>query len=145
MSTLIQSVKKKKIFKKSKVQVKALENCPQKRGICMKLTIMSPKKPNSADRKIAKLRLSTLKKIIAYVPGIGHNLQNYASVLVRGGGVPDLPGIHYKLIKGKYDFSWKEVFLRRKQRRSKYGVPSVRGRRMRRRKRKKHRRRKIKK
>jgi len=99
---------------------------------------MSPKKPNSADRKIVKLRLTTSKKIIAYIPGIGHNLQEHASVLVRGGGVPDLPGIHYKLIKGKYDFSWKEVFLRRKQRRSKYGVPSLRGRRMRRRKKKKH-------
>lgn len=123
MATLRQSIKRKKIVLKKKKKSPALENCPQKKGICLKVVIMKPKKPNSALRKVAKVRLATKKKVIAYICGIGHNLQEHASVLVRGGRVPDLPGLHYKLIKGKFDFSWKEYFLRR-QARSKYGIPS---------------------
>jgi small subunit ribosomal protein S12 len=122
MATVRQS-SKSRYHKPSKRRSTALEGCPQKRGICFKVTIMKPKKPNSAIRKIAKVRLSTKRKIVAYICGIGHNLQEHASVLVRGGRVRDLPGMHYRLIKGKYDFSWKEFFLR-KQSRSKYGIPS---------------------
>ncbi len=100
--------------------VKALEGCPQKKGVCVKLRIVKPKKPNSAQRKVAKLRLSTRRMIIAYIPGQGHNLQEYSSVLVAGGRAPDLPGVRYTLIKGKYDLSLKEIFERRKKL-SKYG------------------------
>lgn len=136
MATIRQSGFRKRVFKGRIIRVKALEGCPQRRGICFKVTTTNPKKPNSAVRKIAKVRLTTRRKVIAYIPGIGHNLQEHASVLVRGGRVRDLPGMHYKLIKGKLDFSWKEMIIRR-QGRSKYGVPSERGRKLRK-KRKKH-------
>jgi len=101
---------------------RALERCPHKKGVCYKVTTMKPKKPNSAIRKIAKVRLSTKRKVICYIPGRGHELREYSQVLVRGGHVPDLPGIQYHLVKGKYDFSWKET-VPRKNRRSKYGIP----------------------
>ncbi len=122
MSTLRQAAVNR-INRKRKQRSSALQRCPQKKGVCFKVGLMSPKKPNSAIRKIAKVRLSTGRKILTYISGIGHNLQEHASVLVRGGRVRDLPGMHYKLIKGKFDFSWKEHFLRR-QSRSKYGIPS---------------------
>lgn len=112
-----------RINRKRKSHSPALQRCPQKRGVCFKVGLMSPKKPNSAIRKIAKVRLTTGRKVVAYISGIGHNVQEHASVLVRGGRVRDLPGMHYKLVKGKYDFSWKEHFLR-KESRSKYGIPS---------------------
>lgn len=96
---------------------------PHLKGICLKIRTMSPKKPNSAVRKIAKIMLTTRRIILAYIPGQGHNLHEHSRVLVRGGKVPDLPGIHYKLIRGKYDFSWNELFLRR-NRRSKFSIPS---------------------
>lgn len=143
MCSIGQSQKKKKKFRRKFVRVHALNKCPQRRGICTKIVIMNPKKPNSADRKVAKLRLTTKRKILAYIVGLGHNLQEHASVLVKGGRVRDLPGMHYKLVKGKLDFSWKEVFGRRKQRRSKYGVPTIKGPKMRRR-RKKHKKKVIK-
>lgn len=85
--------------------VKALNGCPQKKGVCIKLRIVKPKKPNSAQRKVVKLRLSTRRMVIACIPGQGHNLQEYSSVLVAGGRAPDLPGVRYSLVKGKYDFS----------------------------------------
>jgi small subunit ribosomal protein S12 len=100
--------------------VKALKSCPQRKGVCVKLRIVKPKKPNSAQRKVVKLRLSTKRLIIAYIPGQGHSLQEFSSVLVSGGRAPDLPGVRYSLIRGKYDFSWKENFIRRKKL-SKYG------------------------
>src|SRR5690606_15435696 len=90
--------------KKKFVIAKNLIKCPQKRGVCIKIYIMKPKKPNSANRKVAKIKLSTGKKIIAYINGAGHNLQPHSIVLVRGGRRRDLPGIHYQLIRGKYDF-----------------------------------------
>jgi small subunit ribosomal protein S12 len=93
---------------------------PAKKGVCVKLRIVKPKKPNSAQRKVTKLRLSTKRMIIARIPGQGHNLQEYSSVLVSGGRAPDLPGVRYTLIKGKYDFSRREDFVRRKKL-SKYG------------------------
>jgi small subunit ribosomal protein S12 len=103
---------------------KLLKACPQKKAICVKIRTMSPKKPNSAVRKIVKVRLSTGRLILAYIPGQGHNLHEHSRVLVRGGKVPDLPGLHYKLIRGVYDFAWAETF-ERKNRRSKFGVPDL--------------------
>ena len=101
---------------------KGLENCPQKKGICFKVLTMKPKKPNSEVRKIAKVTLSTRRNVTCYIPGSGHELREYSRVLVRGGHVPDLPGVQYRLIRGKCDFSWEEKFIR-KNRRSKYGIP----------------------
>jgi small subunit ribosomal protein S12 len=97
----------------------ALERCPQKKGICIKLVLRTPKKPNSALRKVAKLKLSNKKRIYAYIPGEGHNLQEYSTVLMRGGRVKDLPGIKYHLIRGKLDLSG---IKNRKTSRSKYGT-----------------------
>jgi len=107
--------------KKHKISIPALDFCPQKKGICVKIRIVKPKKPNSAQRKIARIRLSNNKLITAAIPGQGHNLQEYSNVLVRGGRANDLPGVRYKLIRGCYDFSSKEDFNRRKSR-SKYGI-----------------------
>lgn len=100
---------------------KLLLGCPQKKAVCLKIRTMSPKKPNSAVRKIVKVRLSTMRQVLAYIPGQGHNLHEHSRVLVRGGKVPDLPGLHYKLIRGKYDFTATETFERR-NRRSKFGI-----------------------
>jgi small subunit ribosomal protein S12 len=99
-----------------------LKKCPHKKGVCIKVTTMKPKKPNSATRKIAKVRLSNQLRITAYIPGAGHDLREYSHVLVRGGHVPDLPGVRYHLVRGKFDFGYKESF-ERMHRRSKYGVP----------------------
>ena len=103
----------------SKVKRAALQSCPQKRGVCLKVRIMKPKKPNSAQRKVARVRLSTQQAITAYIPGQGHNLQQYSVVLVRGGRVRDLPGIRYKVIRGVLDAAGVQ---KRGQRRSKYGT-----------------------
>lgn len=100
----------------------ALDGAPFKRGTCVKVKTMKPKKPNSAIRKIARVKLSNSKMITAYIPGQGHNLQEHSVVLVRGGRTKDLPGLHYKLVRGKYDFDWREHFTR-KNARSKYGIP----------------------
>jgi small subunit ribosomal protein S12 len=105
---------------------KGLAGCPHRKGVCVKVTTMKPKKPNSAIRKIAKVKLSTFRRITCYIPGIGHDLREYSHVLVRGGYVPDLPGVQYHLVKGKFDFSFRESFDRI-QSRSKYGIPRKRG------------------
>jgi small subunit ribosomal protein S12 len=97
----------------------ALKGSPQKRGVCMRVYTKTPKKPNSAIRKIAKIRLSNTREIIAYIPGEGHNLQEHSVVLVRGGRVKDLPGIKYKVIRGILDA---QGLKQRKQGRSKYGT-----------------------
>ncbi len=108
--------------KKSHYNVTAqLKKNPQLKAVCIRVYTVKPKKPNSAIRKVAKVRLSTRRNIIAYIPGQGHNLQQHSTVLVRGGKIPDLPGVHYKLIKGKYDFDAKENFLRTNSR-SKFGI-----------------------
>lgn len=99
---LAKNIRNKKLHTNN---VKALNKCPQKKGVCSKLRIVKPKKPNSAQRKIVKLRLSTRRFILARIPGQGHNLQEYSSVMVRGGRAPDVPGVRYTLVKGKYDFS----------------------------------------
>lgn len=97
----------------------ALDKCPQKKGVCLKIITRTPKKPNSALRKLALIRLSNKKRIYGYIPGEGHNLQEHSVVLVRGGRTKDLPGIKYKLIRGVYDF---KGLKDRKQARSKYGT-----------------------
>jgi small subunit ribosomal protein S12 len=91
-------------LKKHKNKTPALLKNPQKKGVCIKIFTRTPKKPNSALRKVAKIKLSTGKKVDAYIQGEGHNLQKYSIVLMRGGRVPDLPGVKYHLIRGKYDF-----------------------------------------
>jgi small subunit ribosomal protein S12 len=95
-----------------------LDACPQKRGVCLQVKTMTPKKPNSALRKIARVRLTNGKEITAYIPGVGHNLQEHSIVLVRGGRVRDLPGVRYHIVRGTLDAVGVEG---RKQARSKYG------------------------
>ena len=108
---------RKSVKKKSKSP--ALENNPQKRGVCVRVSTMTPKKPNSALRKIARVRLSNGTEVTAYIPGEGHNLQEHSVVLVRGGRVKDLPGVRYKIIRGTLD---SEGVANRKQSRSRYGA-----------------------
>lgn len=119
MPTINQLVKRKRIKKYRSKKRPALEQCPQKKGICVKILTRSPKKPNSANRKLALIKLSNNKRIYGYIPGEGHNLQEHSVVLVRGGRVKDLPGIKYKIIRGALDF---EGLKERKQARSKYGT-----------------------
>lgn len=119
MPTYNQICRKKRIKKIKLKKTPALDKCPQKKGICTKLVIRAPKKPNSALRKLVKLKLSNEKQVYAYIPGEGHNLQRYSTVLMRGGRVKDLPGVKYHLIRGKLDlFGLKN----RKTSRSKYGT-----------------------
>lgn len=124
MITINQLVKKNRKNRIRKCRVKPLQKCPHKRGVCLKVYTTSPKKPNSAVRKVVKLKLSTTQTILASIPGQGHNLQEYSVVLVRGGRVRDLPGIRFKLIRGVYDFNKKENFLRFNKR-SKHGINRV--------------------
>jgi len=110
-------IPRKKVLKKTKSL--ALKNCPQKKGVCTKIYVTSPKKPNSAKRKVAKLKLTNGIQTIGYIPGEGHNLQEHSVVLIRGGAVKDLPGIKYHLVRGKYDLT---SVMNRNQSRSKYGT-----------------------
>ena len=119
MPTVNQLVRlgRKKIKKKSKVP--ALQGCPQKRGVCMRVYTATPKKPNSALRKVARIRLTNGQEVTAYIPGEGHNLQEHSIVLIRGGRVKDLPGIRYHVLRGVLDA---QGVSNRKQSRSKYGA-----------------------
>ena len=119
MPTVNQLCKKIRKPKKRLEKSPALEKSPQKKGVCLKVFTKTPKKPNSASRKVARLRLSTKKRVTAYIPGEGHTLQEYSTVLMRGGRVKDLPGIKYHLVRGKFDFLG---LKNRKQARSKYGT-----------------------
>lgn len=123
LPTYNQLCKNKRKPKKKLNKTPALNKCPQKKGVCTKLVIRTPKKPNSALRKLAKLRLSNKKLVYAYIPGEGHNLQEYSTVLIRGGRVQDLPGVKYHIIRGKLDF---EGLKNRKTSRSKYGTKNLR-------------------
>lgn len=109
-------IRKKKIYKN---KMPALKGNPQVKGICIKIYNRTPKKPNSALRKVAKVKTSTGKKVECYIPGEGHNLRQYSVVLIRGGRVPDLPGVKYHLVRGALDFKGVKS---RKTSRSKYGV-----------------------
>ena len=124
MPTINQLCKTKRQKKYNKKKKPALEMCPQKKGVCLKLFLRTPKKPNSALRKLVKLRLTNEKIINAYVPGEGHKLQEYSIVIVRGGRVKDLPGIKYRLVRGKLDFPGVK---HRKNGRSKYGTKKLVG------------------
>ena len=119
MTTINQLVRNPRKTKKVKSTVPALEACPQRRGVCTRVYTTTPKKPNSALRKVARVRLSNGFEVTAYIGGEGHNLQEHSVVLMRGGAVKDLPGIKYHLIRGKYDLG---SILNRTQSRSKYGT-----------------------
>ena len=119
MPTISQLVRKPRVAKRVKSNVPALENSPQKRGVCTRVYTTTPKKPNSALRKVARVRLTNGFEIIAYIPGEGHNLQEHSIVLVRGGRVKDLPGVRYHIVRGAVDTAGVNA---RTQRRSKYGA-----------------------
>jgi small subunit ribosomal protein S12 len=120
MTTFQQLYKTPRTLKKRSSTVPALRNCPQKKCIVIKALTRTPRKPNSAIRKIAKVSvLSTKKSFFSYIPGEGHNLQQYSTVLIRGGGAKDLPGVKYHLIRGVWDFLG---LVSRKNARSKYGI-----------------------
>jgi small subunit ribosomal protein S12 len=117
--TIQQLVRKGRESKRSKDKTPALKGAPQRRGVCTRVFTHTPKKPNSALRKVARVRLTTGMEVTAYIPGEGHNLQEHSIVLVRGGRVKDLPGVRYKIIRGTLDTAGVRD---RKQARSRYGV-----------------------
>ena len=119
MPTIQQLVRKSRNIIRAKSKSRALDSCPQKRGVCTRVYTTTPKKPNSALRKVAKVRLTNAVEIIAYIPGEGHNLQEHSIVLIRGGRVKDLPGVRYHIVRGSLDTAGVE---NRKKSRSKYGT-----------------------
>jgi small subunit ribosomal protein S12 len=119
MPTIQQLVRKGREIIKSKSKSRALDSCPQRRGVCTRVYTTTPKKPNSAFRKVAKVRLTNKIEVIAYIPGEGHNLQEHSIVLIRGGRVKDLPGVRYHIVRGSLDTAGVKD---RKQSRSKYGT-----------------------
>ena len=119
MPTINQLCRNKRKKKKLRNKVPALDHCPQKKGVCTKVFLRTPKKPNSAVRKIAKIKLTNQNEIIAYIPGEGHNLQEHSVVMIRGGRVKDLPGVRYHTIRGVLDT---QGVTKMKQQRSKYGA-----------------------
>ena len=119
MPTINQLVRKGRINKPYKSSSPALVSCPQRRGVCTRVYTTTPKKPNSALRKVAKVRLTSKFEVIAYIPGEGHNHQEHSTVLIRGGRVKDLPGVRYHIVRGALDT---QGVANRKQSRSKYGA-----------------------
>jgi small subunit ribosomal protein S12 len=119
MPTINQLIRKPRESKSTRDKVPALEACPQKRGVCTRVFTTTPKKPNSAMRKVARVRLTNGFEVTAYIPGEGHNLQEHSVVLIRGGRVKDLPGVRYHIIRGALDT---QGVKNRKQARSKYGA-----------------------
>ena len=119
MPTINQLVRKGRKTPETKSKSRALNNCPQRRGVCLQVMTRTPKKPNSALRKVAKVRLTNGEEVIAYIGGEGHNLQEHSIVLVRGGRVKDLPGVRYHIVRGALDTLGVDG---RKQSRSKYGA-----------------------
>jgi small subunit ribosomal protein S12 len=119
MPTINQLVRKGRVPQKAKSKVPAMEQNPQKRGVCTRVYTTTPKKPNSALRKVAKIRLTNSREVISYIPGEGHNLQEHSVVLIRGGRVRDLPGVRYHVLRGVLDT---QGVKDRKQSRSKYGA-----------------------
>lgn len=119
MPTINQLCRKPRRTPKVKSKVRDIEGCPQRRGVCLSVKTMTPKKPNSALRKVARVRLSNGREVTAYIGGEGHNLQEHSIVLVRGGRVPDLPGVRYHVVRGAQDSLGVDG---RKQGRSKYGT-----------------------
>ena len=119
MPTISQLVRKGREKVLSKTKSPALQNSPQKRGVCVRVFTQTPKKPNSALRKVARVRLTNGIEVTTYIPGVGHNLQEHSLVLIRGGRVKDLPGVRYHILRGVLDT---QGVKNRKQRRSKYGA-----------------------
>ena len=119
MPTISQLVRKGRTEILAKKKAPALDSCPQKRGVCTRVYTTTPKKPNSALRKVARVRLSNSQEVTAYIPGEGHNLQEHSIVLIRGGRVKDIPGVRYHIIRGTLDT---QGVQNRKQGRSKYGA-----------------------
>nr|YP_635704.1 ribosomal protein S12 [Chara vulgaris]Q1ACP3.1 RecName: Full=Small ribosomal subunit protein uS12c; AltName: Full=30S ribosomal protein S12, chloroplastic [Chara vulgaris]ABA61976.1 ribosomal protein S12 [Chara vulgaris]WAP91281.1 ribosomal protein S12 [Chara vulgaris] len=119
MTTIQQLIRKKRKPIENKTKSPALRNCPQRRGVCIRVYTTTPKKPNSALRKVARVRLTSSFEVTAYIPGIGHNLQEHSVVLVRGGRVKDLPGVRYHIVRGTLDTIGVKD---RCQGRSKYGT-----------------------
>ena len=119
MPTIQQLIRIRRVQKTKKSKSPALTNCPFRRGVCLQVKTMTPKKPNSALRKIARVRLSNKYEVTSYIPGEGHNLQEHSIVLVRGGRVKDLPGVRYHIVRGTLDAAGVN---KRKKSRSKYGA-----------------------
>ncbi|AUN31416.1 30S ribosomal protein S12 [alpha proteobacterium AAP38] len=119
MPTISQLIRKPRAPLVARDKVPALQECPQKRGVCTRVYTTTPKKPNSALRKVARVRLTNGYEVISYIPGEGHNLQEHSVVMIRGGRVKDLPGVRYHIIRGTLDT---QGVKNRKQRRSKYGA-----------------------
>ena len=119
MPTINQLLRKRRKKKRKFTKAPVLERCPQKQGVCLQVRTMTPKKPNSAMRKVAKVRLTNGFEVISYIPGESHNLQEHSVVLIRGGRVKDLPGVRYHILRGVLDT---QGVKDRKQRRSKYGA-----------------------
>ena len=124
MPTINQLLRKEREKVLVKTKSPALKNCPQKRGVCTRVYTTTPKKPNSALRKVAKVRLTNKVEVIAYIPGEGHNLQEHSIVLIRGGRVKDLPGVRYHIVRGSLDTAGVKD---RKKSRSKYGTKKDKG------------------
>ena len=119
MPTINQLVRKKRLYQRRYSKSPVLDQCPQKRGVCLQVKTMTPKKPNSALRKITRVRLSNGKEVTVYIPGEGHSLQEHSIVLIRGGRIRDLPGVRYQVVRGALDTLGVEG---RKQSRSRYGA-----------------------
>ena len=124
MPTIQQLIRSQRVSSEQKTKSPALQSCPQRRGICTRVYTTTPKKPNSALRKVARVRLTTGVEVTAYIPGVGHNLQEHSVVLVRGGRVKDLPGVRYHIVRGSLDTAGVKGRL---QSRSKYGVKRPKG------------------
>jgi len=124
MPTIQQLIRSQRTTSERKTKSPALQSCPQRRGICTRVYTTTPKKPNSALRKVARVRLTTGVEVTAYIPGVGHNLQEHSVVLVRGGRVKDLPGVRYHIVRGSLDTAGVKCRL---QSRSKYGVKRPKG------------------
>ncbi|MBI4310008.1 MAG: 30S ribosomal protein S12 [Candidatus Omnitrophica bacterium] len=124
MPTISQLIRHRRKFKVKRSKSPALTGCPQRRGVCLQVKTMTPKKPNSALRKISRVRLSNKVEVTSYIPGEGHNLQEHSIVLVRGGRVKDLPGVRYHIVRGTLDASG---VANRKKSRSKYGAKKGKG------------------
>ena len=119
MPTINQLIRKPRVLRATRTKVPALQSCPQKRGVCTRVYTTTPKKPNSALRKVARVRLTNGYEVICYIPGEGHNLQEHSVVMIRGGRVKDLPGVRYHILRGVLDT---QGISGRRQRRSLYGA-----------------------
>ena len=124
MPTINQLVRQGREAVRKKSKTPAMQGCPQKRGVCIRVYTTTPKKPNSALRKVARVRLTNGQEVTSYIPGVGHNLQEHSIVMIRGGRVKDLPGIRYHIIRGSLDTAG---VANRRQSRSKYGAKAPKG------------------